>query len=214
MTRATRIVAVRHGETDWNVEGRVQGHIDIPLNATGRWQVARLAAALVDEGIAAIYTSDLSRALQTAQAVGEALSLPVVTDTRLRERAFGVFQALTLAEVQARWPADSRRWRQRDPDFAPEGGESLTAVSARCIGAVTALARAHAGQAIAVIAHGGVMDCLYRAATQVDLKTQRSWALGNASINRLLYTGDGLSLVGWSDTQHLDGAQAVAASKP
>ena len=204
MTPATRIVAVRHGETAWNVEGRVQGHLDIPLNATGRWQVARLAAALVDEGIAAIYSSDLSRAVQTAQALGEALSLPVVTDPRLRERSFGVFQALTLAEVQARWPADARRWTQRDPDFAPEAGESLTAVSARCIGAVTALAQAHAGRTIAVITHGGVLDCLYRAATHVDLQTRRTWALGNASINRLLYTGEGWTLVGWSDTRHLD----------
>ncbi len=204
MTGTTRVVAVRHGETAWNVETRFQGHLDIPLNATGRWQVARLAAALVDEGIAAIYASDLSRALQTAQALGEALSLPVVTEPRLRERSFGVFQALTWAEVEARWPAEARRWTQRDPDFAPEGGESLAAMSARCVGAVTALARAHAGQTIAVITHGGVLDCLYRAATHVDLQTRRTWALGNASINRLLYTGEGWTLVGWSDTRHLD----------
>ena len=214
MTSATRVVAVRHGETDWNVEARFQGHLDIPLNVTGRWQVARMAQALVDEGIAAIYTSDLSRAVQTAEALGEALSLPVVIDTRLRERSFGVFQALTFAEVEARWPAEACRWRQRDPDFAPEGGESLTAVSARCIGAVTALARAHAEQAIAVITHGGVLDCLYRAATHIDLHTQRSWPLGNASINRLLYTGEGWALVGWSDTRHLDGAEAATASRP
>lgn len=214
MTRATHIVAVRHGETAWNVEGRVQGHIDTPLNATGRWQVARMAAALADEGIAAIYSSDLSRAVETARALGEVLSLPVATDTRLRERSFGVFQGLTFAEGEARWPVDAGRLLQRDPDFAPDGGESLATVSARCIDAVTALVRAHAGQTIAVITHGGVIDCLYRAATHVDLQTQRSWPLGNASINRLLYTGDGLTLVDWSDTRHLDGARAGAAGKP
>ncbi len=205
MQAVTRIVAIRHGETEWNVDTRIQGHRDIPLNATGRWQAARTADALVDEGIAAVYSSDLSRALQTAAVLGAALALPVVTDPRLRERAFGVFEALTFAEVEACWPAEAHRWAQRDPEFAPDGGESLRAVCARCIGAVTGLAEAHAGQTIVVVAHGGVMDCLYRAAMHLDLQSKRSWPLGNASINRLLHTGEGLTLVGWGDTRHLDG---------
>ncbi len=212
MQTVTRIVAIRHGETAWNVDTRIQGHLDIPLNANGRWQAARLAGALVDEGIAAVYSSDLSRAKQTADTLGEALALPVVTDTRLRERAFGVFEALTFAEVEARWPADARRWTQRDPDFAPEGGESLRSVYARCIDAVKRLAHGHVGETIAIVAHGGVMDCLYRAAAKLDLQSKRSWTLGNASINRLLHTGDGLTLVGWSDTRHLDGAVLDEAS--
>jgi probable phosphoglycerate mutase len=206
MPTATRIVAIRHGETAWNVDTRIQGHLDIPLNATGRWQAARMADALVDEGIAAVYSSDLSRALETAEALGTTLRLPVVSDARLRERAFGHFEALTFAEIESRWPADARRWTQRDPDFAPDGGESLNAVYARCIDAVTRLAGAHVGQTIAVVAHGGVMDCLYRAATRLDLQAKRSWTLGNASINRLMHTDEGLTLVGWSDTRHLEDA--------
>ncbi len=204
MQPVTRVVAIRHGETAWNVDHRLQGHLDIPLNATGRWQAQRTAGALVEEGISAVYSSDLLRALQTAQALGDALALPVVTDPRLRERAFGVFEALTFAEIEARWPAEARRWMQREPDFAPEGGESLRQVYDRCIAAVQGLAVAHAGQTIALVAHGGVMDCLYRAATRQGLQTQRSWPLGNASINRLLYTAEGLTLIGWSDTRHLD----------
>lgn len=212
MTTLTRIVAIRHGETAWNVDTRIQGHLDIPLNATGRWQATRMAGALVDEGIAAVYSSDLSRALQTAEALGEALDLRVVADTRLRERGFGIFEALTFAEVETRWPAEARRWAQRDPDFAPDGGESLRAVYARCIDAVNGLADAHPRQTIAIVAHGGVMDCLYRAATRLDLQTKRSWTLGNASINRLLHTGEGLTLVGWSDTRHLDGVELDESS--
>ena len=220
MRSVTRIVAIRHGETAWNVDTRLQGHLDIPLNATGRWQAQRAAGALVEEGISAVYSSDLLRALQTAEALGSALSLPVVTDTRLRERAFGVFEAHTFAEIDARWPDDARRWTQREPDFAPEGGESLREVYVRCLDAVHALAEAHAGQTIALVAHGGVMDCLYRAATQLDLQAKRSWPLGNASINRLLHTGVGLTLIGWSDTRHLDvvaldeSANADGASAP
>lgn len=205
MTPVTRIVAIRHGETTWNVDTRLQGHQDIPLNDTGRLQAARLAEALIDEGIAAVYASDLARAHQTARTLGNALGLPVVTDARLRERCFGVFETLTHAEIEARWPAEARRWMQRDPDFAPAGGESLRTLSARCVDAVTWLAREHAGQTIAVVAHGGVMDCLYRAATRIGLQTRRAWPLGNASVNRLLYTGEGLTLIGWSDTRHLEG---------
>ena len=204
MQSVTRIVAIRHGETAWNVDTRLQGHLDIPLNATGRWQAQRTAGALIEEGISAVYSSDLLRALQTAEALGDALSLPVATDTRLRERAFGVFEAHTFAEIQARWPAEARRWMLREPDFSPEGGESLREVYVRCIDAVQALAEAHPGQTIALVAHGGVMDCLYRAATQLDLQAKRSWPLANASINRLLHTGAGLTLIGWSDTRHLE----------
>lgn len=209
MQPVTRIVAIRHGETAWNVDTRIQGHLDIPLNATGRWQAQRAAESLLDEGISAIYTSDLLRARQTAEALGAALSLPVVGDTRLRERSFGVFQGHTFAEIEQRWPTEARCWTQRDPDFVPEGGESLREVYTRCVGVAQALADAHAGETIALIAHGGVMDCLYRAATQLDLQAKRSWPLGNASINRLLRTEGGLTLIGWGDTRHLDDAAAL-----
>jgi probable phosphoglycerate mutase len=165
-----------------------------------------VAAALRDEGIHAIYASDLQRAFETAQAISQVIGAPIVADPGLRERAFGDFETLTHADIEAHWPEAARRWRERDPDFAPAGGESLRDFHARCIGAVARLAAAHAGQTIAIVAHGGVMDCLYRAATRIDLQAPRSWALGNASINRLLYSPEGFTLVGWSDTRHLDEA--------
>lgn len=204
--QATRIIAIRHGETAWNAETRMQGQLDIPLNDVGRWQAERVAVALADETLDALYSSDLARALQTAEPLARACGLEVVTDTGLRERCFGVFQGLTFDEVAARWPEDSRRWRRREPDFAPEGAESLRRFSARCVAATAHLAAAHSGQTIAIVAHGGVLDCLYRAATRVELQAARSWLLGNAGINRLLYTPQGFTLVGWSDTRHLDEA--------
>ena len=97
------------------------------------------------------------------------------------------------------------RWLRREPDFAAGGGESLNDFSARCLAAAGRLAAAHPGQAIALVAHGGVLDCLYRAATRATLQAPRSWQLGNASINRLLATGEGFSLVGWNDDAHLAG---------
>lgn len=203
--QVTRVLAIRHGETDWNVGTRIQGHLDIALNATGRWQASRVAQALADEGLAAVYSSDLSRAHETARALAVAAGLPVLNDAGLRERAFGLFEGRTFDEIAARWPADSERWRKRDPAFAPAGGESLTGFYDRCVGAAERLAAAHPGQAIAIVAHGGVLDCLYRAATRIALQAPRSWLVTNASINRLLYSPGGFSLVGWADNGHLDG---------
>ena len=98
----------------------------------------------------------------------------------------------------------SERWRRRDPDFGAPGGETLRDFFDRSVATVTRLAAAHPGQTIAVVSHGGVMDALYRAAARVALDAPRSWQLGNASINRLLYTPQGFTLVGWSDTYHLE----------
>lgn len=202
--QATRILAIRHGETAWNQDGRMQGHLDIPLNATGRWQAQRLADSLGEESIAAVYASDLLRAHETAQAVATGRGLAIEIEVALRERCFGKFEGLTFKEIDQRWPVEAESWRVRDPDFAPEGGESLRVFYARCIHVIARLAAAHVGETIALVAHGGVMDCFYRAAARVGLQAPRTWQLGNASINRLLYTESGLSLVGWSDTFHLE----------
>src|SRR5262249_45508160 len=109
----------------------------------------------------------------------------------------------TWAEIESRWPEESDRWRRRDLDFSPAGGESLRAFFARSVETSTRLAAAHLGQTIALVAHGGGMDCLYRAASRIALQAPRPWQVGNASINRLLYTPEGFTLVGWSDTLHL-----------
>jgi probable phosphoglycerate mutase len=207
---ATRIIAIRHGETAWNVDTRLQGHLDVGLNARGQWQAQRAAQALADEDIAAIYTSDLSRARATAQAIADLNVNPAARQvhphTGLRERGFGIFEGQTYAQINLDWPEESRRWRQRDPHFAPQGGETLTELRERVTNTVNALASQHVGQQIVLVAHGGVMDALYRLATHVAIEAPRSWELGNAAINRLLWTPGGLTLVGWSDTRHLDDA--------
>ena len=203
-SQPTRVLAIRHGETAWNVDGRIQGQLDVPLNDTGRWQVHRLALAVADEGISAIYSSDLLRALETAQAVARGCDRPITTDAGLRERGFGVFEGLSYDEINQRWPDQAARWRKREPDFRAEGGESLRQFFERSVGTVSRLAALHPGETIAIVSHGGVMDCLYRAATRIPLDAPRSWQLGNASINRLLYTPQGFTLIGWSDDHHLD----------
>lgn len=202
-----RITAVRHGETAWNVDTRIQGQIDIDLNAQGHWQAQRLGAALADSGLVHIYSSDLARARNTAEAIAAHSGMApqdVRLHTGLRERAFGVFEGRTHAEIEADWPQDALRWRQRLPDWAPQGGESPLQLRQRVAQTVAHIASQHAGQHIAIVAHGGVLDMLYRIATSQEVDAARTWALGNCAINRLLWTPQGLTLVGWADSGHLD----------
>ena len=205
--QATRILAIRHGETAWNVDTRIQGQLDIGLNDTGRWQARRLGEALADEPLAGVYSSDLQRAWETAQALAaphQARGLVVTAEIALRERHFGELQGRTWAEIETQWPEQARQWRSRVPDWAPAGGESLRQLRERVSACVQRLAAAHLGEQIALVAHGGVMDALYRLATGVDTQAPRTWVLGNAAINRLLWTPQGLTLVGWGDVSHLD----------
>lgn len=204
--QATRILAIRHGETAWNVDARIQGQLDIPLNDTGVQQARWLAQALAEqEQVHAIYASDLARAWATAQAIAQVTGLPVTPETGLRERAFGDFQGRTFAEIEAELPEQAHHWRTRTPQWAPPGaGESLLALRERVLHTVNALAARHVGQHMVLVAHGGVMDVLYRAATRLDVQAPRTWQLPNTAINRLLWTPQGLSLVGWADTAHLE----------
>ena len=203
MIEPTRLFAVRHGRTAWNAELRIQGHRDEPLDALGRWQAEQLAQALAGELLVAIYSSDLQRAVATAQPLASRLGLPVLRDAGLRERGFGGFEGFTHVQIQQQWPEATRRWRERDPGFGPPGGERLADFHDRSVAAVQRLVARHPGQAVLVVAHGGVLDGLYRAATRLALQAPRSWQLGNASINRLLCTPQGLTLVGWNDDGHL-----------
>lgn len=208
--QVTRLLVIRHGETPWNTEARIQGHIDIPLNEKGRWQAERVAQALADEELHAIYSSDLQRARHTAEAIAEVVGLPLSVDQTLRERHFGRFEGMTQEEVAVQWPEEARRWRERDPAYGPEGGETLEAFYERCMEAITRLARQHPGQNIALVAHGGVLDCFYRAANGLELDLPRSWKITNASVNRLIFNGEGFSLVGWADNRHLEDDEAAS----
>src|SRR5690606_3486237 len=157
----TRILAVRHSQTDWNRDTRIQGHTDIGLNAHGQSQAQRLASALRDETLVAIYASDLRRARATAEAVAVHHGLAVHTDPGLRERGFGRLEGLTWSEIETRHPAEALAWRKRHPAFTPPGGgESLLQLRERIVATVHTLAARHAGEQILIVTHGGVLDVL------------------------------------------------------
>ena len=206
----TTILLIRHGETAWNAERRLQGHIDIALNAEGQRQAALLAAALAPERIDRIVSSDLSRARQTAEAIARTRGLRIGTDPALRERCYGGFEGLLYSEIAARFPVEFAAWQARDIDgVLPPGknqGESFRQFFDRVRTAILQHAAAHPGQTLALVAHGGVLECAYRAALGLSLETARDFKVLNASVNRFEVEEGGLRLVSWGEVGHLQPA--------
>jgi probable phosphoglycerate mutase len=203
----TRLCFVRHGETEWNAGRRIQGQIDIPLSALGHAQARATGNALKDEGFAAIYSSDLERARQTAEATAHLARLPLQLSPGLRERHYGAFQGLTHEEAAQRHPAEYARHHARDPRFAPAGGESLLDLAARLHETIDAIVRRHAGEAVALFTHGGVLDILHRQATGQALTTPRDFAIPNCGINWILAANGCWTLLTWAERDHLTGAR-------
>lgn len=208
MARAphTRICLVRHGETAWNAEGRVQGQLDVPLSELGRAQARATAAALAGERFAAVYASDLERARETAAPAARRLGLAVRLEPALRERHYGMFESLTYAEVRERFPAEYARFKRKDPEFDFTGGESLRAFAERAVACVAGLARRHAGESILVVSHGGVLEMVYRHATGRGLSSPRDFEIPNAALNRVEAAGEAWRVTLWADVSHLERA--------
>lgn len=201
----TRVCLVRHGETAWNVERRLQGHLDVPLNQAGMRQAEALATALSGTRFDAVYCSDLSRARMTAEAASRALGHDPIFDEALRERHYGAFQGLSYTEASARFPGDYQRFMERDPGFAfPEGGESLLAFHARITTVLHRLAHRHLGCAILVVTHGGVLDIVHRIATGKRLEAKRDFEIPNAALNWVGFDDGQWRLMAWADRRHLD----------
>jgi probable phosphoglycerate mutase len=220
----TTLVLIRHGETAWNREKRLQGQIDIALSDVGVQQARALAERFdakskVDAtvnaqaafSIDAVVSSDLSRAMQTAAPLAEVLGLTVVPEPGLRERHYGIFQATTRDQIAVQWPDDHARWIGHDPDFAPEGGESMRQLSERVVRTLASIGRMYAGKTVVCVTHGGVLDCAYRFAAPLPLEAPRQHALLNASVNTIQwYPGEiehaahGMAhLIAWGDVAHL-----------
>lgn len=207
---ATRFCIVRHGETTWNAERRIQGQTDIPLNATGHKQALAAARGLAQHRFDALYTSDLQRARDTAAAAAQLLQLPMVSLPAMRERHYGIFQGLTPSEAELSHPADFARYSARDPNFDYVNGESLATFSGRIVSTMNELAARHAGQTVLVVAHGGVLDVLYRQATGRALETPRDFAIPNAAFNWLCIAPEGWFVETWAAQEHLQSAEVVA----
>ena len=198
----TILTLVRHGETQWNAAGRIQGHLDIPLNATGLAQAAAIGERLGGEAFDAILSSDLERALQTARPIVRYSEQTLVPDPRLRERHLGVLQGLTGEEAAMRQPQAWQAFKARSPNAALEGGETLADFSRRVVGLLEELPKTYSGGRLLLVTHGGVLDAAYRHATALPLNAPRDFPIYNASVNVLRHRG-GWIVESWGDVSHL-----------
>ena len=205
-TPPTRFCLVRHGETDWNGEKRIQGQIDIDLNRAGLAQARAVAEGLRGQPFAAVYSSDLLRAWNTAQIAMAGRQITVSPAPTLRERHFGVLQGVTSLEASERHPDVHRHHQARTPDYDYETGESLIVFAARVMAGLEVLAARHVGQNVLAFTHGGVLDVVYRAAMGRALDERRDFSLPNAAFNWLEYGNAGWRLISWADCGHLNRA--------
>lgn len=202
----TMLWIVRHAETAWNAEGRVQGQTDVPLSDVGHAQARALAALLAGQRFAAVYASDLQRVTQTARPAARALGLAVRIDPNLRERHYGMFETLTYAEVKLLHPEAYARFRAHDPDFDFESGEALSAFFERSVSCLAEIAAAHDGADVLVFTHGGVLDMAYRRAKGLGLAAKRDFEIPNAGLNRIAVAGERWEVVAWAECAHLEAA--------
>ncbi len=199
---STTLCLVRHGETTWNAERRLQGHLDIPLNEHGRNQARATAAILKGERFDAIYTSDLVRAVETARNIAGDIA-PVALQA-LRERHYGGFQGMTYEEAKRSLPEAYAAFETRNPSFEfPGGGESLLAFRRRVEGAMQSLAHRHAGQRVLVVTHGGVLDIVHRLVTGKPLEAPRDFKIPNAALSWVGHGPEGWALIAWAEAAHL-----------
>ncbi len=205
----TVLTLVRHGETEWNAAGRIQGHLDIPLDDTGLAQAAAIGERLGGEAFDAILSSDLERALQTARPILRHSEETLVRDARLRERHLGVLQGLTGEEAAIRQPLAWRAFKARNPAATLEGGETLAEFSQRVVGLIKELLRAYLGGRLLLVTHGGVLDAAYRHATGMPLNAARDFPIYNASVNVLRHRDNVWIVQSWGDVSHLSRGLAM-----
>jgi len=200
---STHITLIRHGETDWNAEGRLQGHLQVPLNRRGRAQAEALATHLQNTHFAAVYSSDLLRALQTAWTIVRHNGQQVRADERLREWDLGVLAGLCRAQAERDQPHATRIRREHLVDEPIPGGESLRRRFERVTGAVAEIAARHRGEHVLLISHGGPLGDCYRRAVGKGIEERMRIDLRNATLNRIHIEGNDWTVQSWARTKHL-----------
>lgn len=201
----TQLILIRHGETLWNRELRMQGHQDSPLSDTGLHQARCLGQRLADLSFSMLYSSDLGRAYETARSVAGVTGHEIAVDTRLRERHFGVFEGLTGDEIESRFPDEYKCFKSRNPAFVVPGGESAQQFRERCLLVLEDIAERHPGETVVVVTHGLVLDIAYREAHGIELGVPRPVPLLNASLNVFHYGNRHWRCESWGDVSHLQG---------
>ena len=209
MSKTTEVTLIRHGETEWNLSGRWQGHADSPLSERGVAQAEALGKRMKPGDFEFFYSSDLDRAMHTSRLVGGPSGWEAIPNANLRERDLGVLEALTTEEMVERQPEAYQSFRNGGPDYVPPDGESFRQFCERCSKAVEEIALAHEGAKIGIVAHGGVLGAIFRHVLNIPLEAERNFVLLNCSLNRIEKKENGWNLVSWGDVAHLEGMSSL-----
>ena len=209
MSTSTKVILIRHGETEWNLSGRWQGHADSPLSPRGVSQAVALGEKMSKESLDHFYTSDLERAQHTSRLVGEPSGWVANPVEYLRERDLGVLEGLTTDEMLQKHPSEYQSFRNDGPDYQVPGGESFRQFCDRCSQALEEVSARHPGERIGLVTHGGFLGAIFRYVLKIPLDAERNYVLLNCSINRLEKTDKGWNLVSWGDIAHLDGLDSL-----
>ena len=200
---ATTFILIRHGETEWNREGRIQGHLDSPLTPTGIAQAEACARRLKAEVVDHVVASDLARVKHTAVILATAFDAPIEYEPAFRERSYGIGEGMTFAELDAIHPEMYSSLRTTDPDFTVEGGESRRQFHDRIARAMRAIAETHPGKRVLVVTHGGVLGVIYRWLMKLPIATAYKVDIPNVAYNRVAHCSGNWTLEVWADTDHL-----------
>ena len=201
---------VRHGESAFNAEGRIQGQTNVPLSELGRQQSEALAAALVKLPIEAVYSSPLERAFETARPLAEALDLPVQIEPRLMEINAGIFQGKVWREIQAEYPVEAASWTAHEPDFVIPRGESRRQLMERGMAALEAIRSTDLDEVV-VVAHGGVLTAALKGLLGVPAE-RNPFNLFNASISQVRWDSQ-VRLITLNQVDHLPKLSGVHATR-
>jgi probable phosphoglycerate mutase len=200
----TRIIAVRHGETEWNKKRLLQGHRDSLLTGLGVKQAEAAGKGLCNIRIDSFYSSDLGRAAQTAEIISSIIGIGFSTDKRLRERALGMFEGFSRDDVKSRYPDDAELYESRKNDYRIPGGESIDDLSARTVSYAEEIASSNTKKTVLFVTHGGVLECFLAKTLRIPMRKDRSYSLYNASINSFTITDNfKWKLEYWGDINHL-----------
>ncbi|HEY3150079.1 MAG TPA: histidine phosphatase family protein [Candidatus Binatia bacterium] len=199
----TQLIIVRHGQTEWNIKGIRQGNLDSRLTEKGMAQAKALAQRLTREHFTALYSSDLGRAVQTAEEVASVTGHEIITDPRLRERHLGIFQGLSGEEIKQKHPEEYKLHRSLGPDYVIPGGESVKQQVARNIAYLNEIGSKHLGETIVVVTHGGVISGLFRHTFSIPFNAPRRFEFTNAGLNIFAYEEGDWFLLTWGDVSHL-----------
>ena len=199
------LIIVRHGETEWNAEGRIQGHTDIGLSENGAQQARSLGQRLADRQIDVAYSSDLKRTSETARLALGHRNVVLNETPRLREYHKGIFEGMTLTEIQTQFPDEYPKYLEKDLSYAPEGGETTRDVSTRMASIFQEIKAKHLDETVLVVSHGGALRAAMVSLLGMPLEGNWSFVFGNCGLTMVDTFADNAVLRLFNDTSHLNG---------